>query len=69
MKKYSQAHQDAIFATLQQHYPTEIYEVQKQIARDMHVFNRVRPETEKKLDDLMDRVVEDNKRRRLNESN
>ena len=55
---------DLIWQTLQRNYPKEIKRIHQMQHKDMQLFGEIQPNTERFLDELMDRVVEDNKRRR-----
>lgn len=62
-KQEAAAVRKAVWAGLEKHYGAEISEIHTQQSRDLQVFGRIQPETEAKLDALMDRVVKDNKNR------
>lgn len=51
-----------IYETLMKHYPAEIRKIQMQAANDMALNGYVSENTDKKMNELMQRVVEDNKR-------
>jgi len=55
---------ERIWQTLESHYPDEIKLIHQMQHKDMKLFGKIQPATDKKLDELMDRVVRDNKRRR-----
>lgn len=63
-KRYDIASPEAnlIYETLMKHYPAEIQKIQMQAANDMELNGFVSENTDKKMDALMERVVEDNKR-------
>lgn len=55
---------EAIYETLQRNYPMEIKQIHMLQAKDVRLFGKVQPDTDRIMNELMDRVVEDNKRRR-----
>ena len=55
---------DFIYKTLKRDYPLEIKRVQMLAAQDMKEHGRVTEKTDKIMNELMDRVVQDNKRLR-----
>lgn len=55
---------ELIWKTLERNYPDEIRVIHQMQHKDMKLFGKIQPETDRKLDELMDRVVRDNKRRR-----
>jgi hypothetical protein len=56
------AEAELIYETLQRHYPAEIKKIQMLAAQDMQQRGFVSKETDKLMNELMNRVVEDNKR-------
>lgn len=61
-KPTNTAEAQLIYDTLMRHYPAEIRRIQQKQANEMATMGYVSDSTEKELDALMDRVVEDNKR-------
>lgn len=53
-----------IWATLQANYPEEIRQIHQMQKKDMDLYGKIQPSTEKLMNDFMDQVVEDNKLRR-----
>lgn len=64
MSKQKDYKGDLIYQTLQRNYPEEIKRIHQMQHKDIQLFGAVQPETEKIMDELMDRVVSDNKKRR-----
>lgn len=58
---------DLIYKTLQRNYPEEIKKVQQMQYKDMSLYGKIQPATDAYMDQLMDRVVADNKKRREQE--
>lgn len=56
------AEADLIYETLMKHYPAEIKQVQMMQANDMALNGYVSESTDKKMNELLNRVVADNKR-------
>jgi hypothetical protein len=63
-RKTNSGEANRIFATLQSNYPDEIKQIHHMQATDMSIYGRLRPETEAFVERFMERVVNDNKRRR-----
>jgi hypothetical protein len=53
---------EAIWNGLQKHYADELKEIHAQQYRDVQAFGRVMPHTDAKLDALLEKIVQDNKR-------
>ncbi len=51
-----------IYETLMKHYPAEIKKVQMRAAQEMSQNGYISKETDRLMNELMDRVVADNKR-------
>lgn len=58
---------DLIYKTLQRNYPEEIKKVQQMQHKDMSLYGKIQPATDAYMNQLMDRVVADNKKRREQE--
>lgn len=56
------AEADLIYQTMMKHYPVEIKKVQMLQAQDMSQHGFISEKTEKIMNELLDRVVADNKR-------
>jgi len=64
MKRYDTNSQEAalIYETLQREYPLEIKKIQMLAAQDMAMHGSVTKKTDDMMNELMAKVVEDNKR-------
>jgi len=56
------AEANLIYDTLMKHYPAEIKKIQLKQANEVATMGHVSESTERELNELMDRVVADNKR-------
>ena len=56
------AEANLIYDTLMRHYPAEIKKIQMKQANEIATLGYISDSTEKELDALMNRVVEDNRR-------
>jgi hypothetical protein len=64
MKKYDTNSPEAglIYETLMKHYPAELKKIQMKAANDMAMNGYISKKTDEEMDELMQRIVDDNKR-------
>ena len=62
MKDLNSAESGLIYETLLKHYGLEIKKIQMLQAQDVAKYGSISDKTNKMLDELLERVVEDNKR-------